>query len=60
MPFVSKIEYLRTAAKFYHPIEKGNYCVTTAVEDDGWKNHINVQRIYSAQKSGEFKAMRID
>ena len=25
MPFVSKIEHLRTTAKFYHPIEKGNY-----------------------------------
>ena len=27
MPFMSKIEYLRTTAKFYHPIEKGNHYV---------------------------------
>ena len=36
MPFMSKIEYLRTTAKFYHPIEKGNFYVTTALDDDGW------------------------
>ena len=29
MQFTSKIEYLRTKASFYHPIEKGNFCVTT-------------------------------
>ena len=34
MPFMSKIEHLRTTAKFYHPIEKGNYDVTTALDDD--------------------------
>ena len=34
MPFMSKIEYLRTAANFCHPIEKGNYCVTTTLEND--------------------------
>ena len=37
MPFVSKIEYLRTTAKFYHPIEKGNYFVTTTLDNDGWR-----------------------
>ena len=36
MPFISKIEYLRTTAKFYHPIETGNYYVTTTLDDDGW------------------------
>ena len=36
MPFMSKIEYLRTTAKFYRPIEKGNHCVTATLEDDGW------------------------
>ena len=36
MPFMSKIEYLRTKAKFYHPIEKGNYYVTTTLDDDRW------------------------
>ena len=34
-PFMGKIEYVRTTAKFYHPIEKGNYDVTTALDDDG-------------------------
>ena len=29
MQFMSKIEYLRTTAKFYHPSEKGNHYVTT-------------------------------
>ena len=38
MPFMSKIESLRAAAKFYHPIEIGNYYVTTLLEDDGWEN----------------------
>ena len=51
MPFISKIDYLRTTAKFYHPIEEGNYCVTTTLDDDGWeKAHFDVQRTYSAQK----------
>ena len=36
MPFMSKIEDLRTTAKFYHPIEKENHYVTTTLEDDGW------------------------
>ena len=27
---------LRTTAKFYYPIEKGNHYVTTTLEDDGW------------------------
>ena len=31
MPFVSKIEYLRTTAKIYHPIAKGNHYVTTTM-----------------------------
>ena len=36
MPFMSIIENLRSTAKFYHPIEKGNHYVTTTLEDDGW------------------------
>ena len=61
MPFMSKIEYLRTTAKFYHPIKKGNYYATTTLDDDGWgKTHVNVQRIYSAQKPRGFKAIRIN
>ena len=43
MPFMSKIEYLRTTAKFYHPVEKGNHYITTTLEGDGWKTHVNVQ-----------------
>ena len=31
MSLMSKIEYLRTTAKFYHPIEKGNFYVTTTL-----------------------------
>ena len=51
MPFMSKIEYLRTTAKFYHPIEKGNFNLTTALDDDGWgKSHLDVQGENSAQK----------
>ena len=37
MPFMSKIEYLRTTAKFYHPTEEGNYYVTTTLDDEGWR-----------------------
>ena len=36
MPFMSKIEYLRTTAKFYRPIEKGNHDIRTTLQDDGW------------------------
>ena len=39
IPFMSKIEHLRSAAKFYHPIEKGNNYVTTTLEDNGWGQH---------------------
>ena len=35
MSVMSKIEHLRTTAKFYHPIEKGNHHVTVILEDDG-------------------------
>ena len=60
MPFMGKIEHLRTTPKFYHPKEKGNHYVTNTLEDDGWeKAHFDVWRIYSAEKSGGFKAIRI-
>ena len=42
MPFMSKIEYLRTTAKFCHPIEKGNYCVTTTLKDDRWRKRTSI------------------
>ena len=35
MPFMRKIEYLRTTAKLFHSIEKGNHYITTTLEDDG-------------------------
>ena len=61
MPLMSKIEFLWTAAKFYHPIEEGNDYITTIFERR-WmeKTHINVQRIHGAQKSERFKTTRID
>ena len=61
MPLISKIEFLRTAAKFYHPIEEGNDYITTIFERR-WmeKTHINVQRIHGAQKSERFKTTLID
>ena len=48
MPFMSKIEYLRTTAIFYHPIEKGNYHVTTALDDDGWRKRTSMCKEYTA------------
>ena len=37
MPLTSKIESLRAAAKFHHPVEIGNFYITTLLEDDGWR-----------------------
>ena len=42
IPFVSNIEYLRTKAKFYHPVEKGNHEITTTLEDDGWRKRTSM------------------
>ena len=53
MPFMSKIEYLRTTAKFYHPIEKGNYNVTTTLEDDGWENRTSMCKEKTAPRNEE-------
>ena len=44
MPFMSKIESLRAAAKFIHPIEIGNCYVTTLLEDDGWVRRTSLCR----------------
>ena len=48
MPFLSKIEYLRTAATFYHPIEKVNYFVTSTLMMTGGESALrlakNIQR----------------
>ena len=53
MPFMSKIEYLRTTAKFYHPIEKGNYYVTTTLDDDGWGKRTSMCKEYTAPRNRE-------
>ena len=48
MPFMSKIACLRTTAKFYHPVENGNHCVTTTLEDDGWGKRTSMCKEYTA------------
>ena len=53
MPFMSKIESLRTTAKFYHSIEKGNYYVTTTLEDDGWGKRTSMCKEYTAPRNRE-------
>ena len=54
MPFVSKIEYLRTKTKFYHPIEEGSFFVTTTLDDDGWGKRTSMCKEFSAPRwSGE-------
>ena len=53
MPFMGKIEYLRTTAKFYHPIEKGNYYVTTTLDDDGWGKRTSIGKEYTAPRNRE-------
>ena len=53
MPFVSKIEYLRTTAKFYHPVEKGIHFFTTTLEDDGWRKRISICTEYTAPRNRE-------
>ena len=51
MPFVSKIEQLGTAAKFYHPVEKGNHSNTTTLEDDGWRKRTSMCKEYTAPRN---------
>ena len=53
MPFMSKIEYLRTTAKFNHPIEKGNHFVTTTLEDDGWGKCTSMCKEHTAPRNRE-------
>ena len=50
MPFMSKIEYLRAPAKVYHPIENGNYKVTTAL-DEGWRRRTSMCKEYTAPRN---------
>ena len=60
MPFMSKIEYLCTTAKSYHPIEKRNYCYNYSWRWRMEKAHFDVQRKYSAQKPRRIKTIRTD
>ena len=53
MPFMSKIEYLHTAAKFYHPIEKGNHNITTTLDDDGLGKRTSMCKEYTAPGNRE-------
>ena len=53
MPFMSKMEYLRTTAKFDHPIEKGNYYVTTTLDDDGWGKRTSMWKEHTAPRNRE-------
>ena len=53
MPLMSKIEYLRITAKFFHPIEKGNHHVTTTLEDDGWRKFTSMCKQYTAPRNRE-------
>ena len=53
MPLVSKIEYLRTTAKFYHPVEKRNHYITTTLEDDRWETRTSMCKEYTAPRNRE-------
>ncbi len=53
MPSMNKTEYLRTTAKFYHPIEKKTHYVATALEDDGWGKRTSMCKEFSAPKNRE-------
>ena len=53
MPFMSKIEYLRTAAKFDHPIEKGNYYVTSTFDDDGYGKRTSICEEHTPPRNRE-------
>ena len=53
MPFMNKIEYLRTAATFYHPIDKGSHYVTTTLEDDGWRKPTSMCNEHTAPRNRE-------
>ena len=51
MPFMSKIDSLRAAAKFHHPIEIENYYVTTLLVDDGWRRRTSMWKEYTAPRN---------
>ena len=53
MPFVTNTEYLRTTAKFYHPVEKGNHYITTTLEDDEWRKCTSICTEYTTPRNRE-------
>ena len=53
MPLMSKIEYLRTTANFYYPVEKGNNNVTTTLDDDGWWKRTSMCKEYTTPRNRE-------
>ena len=42
---------LRTAVKLYHPVELGNYYMTTLLEGDGWRKCTSKCREYTAPRN---------
>ena len=53
VPFRTRTENSRTAAKFYHPIEKGNFHVTTTLGDDGWRKRTSMCKECTAPRNRE-------
>ena len=53
MPLLSRIESLRKTAKFYHPVEEGNYYITTPLEDDGWGRRTSMCKEYTGPRNQE-------
>ena len=51
MPFMSKIESLRAAAKFHSPIDIEMYFVTTLLEDNGWGRRTSMCKEYTAPRN---------
>ena len=53
IPLMSKIESLRTTAKFYHPVEEGNSYITTPLEGDGWRRRTSMCEEYTGPRKQE-------
>ena len=53
MPLMSKTEYLRAMAKFYHPTEKRNCYVTTTLDDARWGKRTSMCKEYTAPRNRE-------
>ena len=53
MPFMSRIEYLRTTSKSFHPVEKRNPEITTNLEDGGLRKCTSICKEDTAPRNGE-------